>query len=137
MKTAYKKAKDELWKLVSKYVRLSHADLDGNVECITCHVKLPWQRIQCGHYISRVHLGTFFDLRNLGPQCPGCNCKMYGNGRPDEFALYLINHYGQGILEELNKVKHEGKKYKTYELQELIEEYKDKLVGLDIKRGYL
>lgn len=81
------KLKKELDALVSRYVRLSHASAKGFVRCYTCGALKHWKKIQCGHFIRRQYLATRFDLRNLRPQCVGCN--IYGDGKMVEFSKKL------------------------------------------------
>lgn len=81
------KLKKELDALVSRFVRLSHSDGRGFARCYTCETKYFWKKIQCGHFIRRQYLATRFDLRNLRPQCVGCN--IYGDGKMVEFSKKL------------------------------------------------
>lgn len=85
-KTAAQLKKD-LDGLFSKWVRLSHADKNGNVACYTCGKIFHWKKIQNGHFIRRQYLATRFDPRNCRPQCVGCN--MFGDGKTVEFSRKL------------------------------------------------
>ena len=44
----------------------------------------------------------------------------------DEYALALKKRYGEGILEELNALKHQIKQFTVNELEELIQNYAPK-----------
>ena len=97
--------KAKLDKAFSLWVRTSNANKEGLVRCITCNKEFPIKRIQCGHYIVRNHLHTRWLKENTAPQCFGCN--GFGKGKPDIFALKLIEKYGKDILQKLNKIKNQ------------------------------
>lgn len=84
--------------------------------------------MQGGHYISRQFNGTALLEENIHTQCPGCN--MYGAGRIDDYTIFMINNYGVEFIEELNKLKHKGKKFTRGELLDLIDDLKSKLKEL-------
>lgn len=126
---SYPKLKKELDAIYSKYIRMIHADVNGNVRCITCGKVLPWKEAQCCHWISRNHLSTRWDFRNTNPGCVGCN--VFGSGKLDEYAIWLIKNYGEGVLEELNALKHTTVKYSKSDLEQKIAEYKQKVEILE------
>jgi hypothetical protein len=115
----------KLDRVFSQFVRLSHADEGGTVECVTCGKLLWWKEAHAGHYISRRHMNTRFDVRNVHPQCCGCN--TFRNGQPDEYALYLREKYGDEILEQLNERKHQVKKFTSEELTHLIKHFQERV----------
>ena len=55
--------------------------------------------MQCGHFQSRKHLTTRWNLKNCQVQCVGCN--MFKAGEQYKFSLALDSKYGEGISEEL------------------------------------
>lgn len=122
MKKTNAKLKKELDSIFSRYIRHKHAK-DGMVKCYTCSVVKPVKEMQNGHWIPRNILSTRFDEMNCRPQCVGCN--MFNKGRPDVFALKLLEEYGEEKLRELQKRRNEIIRYFPYE--EKIEEYKTKL----------
>lgn len=127
-----KKLKKKCWDYFSKYIRRKYSDKDGYVKCVTCDEIRQWNdRMDAGHYISRGRLSTFLDERNVHPQCKGCN--GYGKGRLDVYALFLTRTYGKDILEELNTKKNKQIKITNAEYHDMIDDLKDKLVGLDIR----
>ena len=127
MKPNYKKQLDTIF---SQYIRLKNSK-GGYCVCITCGKRLKIKAIQCGHYISRNHLGTRWEERNCQPQCVGCN--VFGGGKSDTFALELIFKYGDNILKELNALKNKIHQFKEYQLREMIDTYKQKIK--EIKNG--
>ena len=122
------KLKRDFDSVFSKWVRLKDSK-DGMCMCITCGVWKKISKQQCGHYTSRSYLSTRFDPKNTAVQCYQCNiCKK---GNIDEYALWLIGTYGEGILEELNKKKWETRKYSRLEYNSFIQIYKDKIKRLE------
>ncbi|HPG63727.1 MAG TPA: recombination protein NinG [Saccharofermentans sp.] len=73
------KEADRVWSL---YIR----ERDRGLPCITCGT--PWtESQQAGHFMSRRHLNTRWEMHNGAGQCPKCNC--WGAGEQYEFALAL------------------------------------------------
>lgn len=122
-KPTVSKLKKKLDEIYSKYIRNKYADKDGYCTCVTCGVRKHWKEMQNGHYIPRTHNSTRWYDRNCHPQCVSCNVFM--KGRMDEYALFLVWTYGQGILEELHKKKSEIFPIKTFWLEEQIQKYKE------------
>jgi len=121
----YKKLKDELDTVCSKYIRKSAADSDGMVKCYTCDKVKHWKSMDCGHYISRRYLSSRWFFKNMKPQCKKCN--IYEEGNKPIFALRLQKEYGKGILEELDSLSHIQVKYSRNKLSNMIFYYKKKL----------
>ncbi len=114
--------KKTAWSWCSKYIRLRDAikycegtgiDLGQfddptliPVKCCTCKAIKSWKYMDAGHCFSRGiggGSGVYFDERNISDQCKQCNA--WGQGKPDEFREYIIDRYGQKVLDELS-VKH-------------------------------
>jgi len=125
-KTVSKLKKEcDMW--YSRYRRLSES-YDEYVSCVTCGNRMHWKEAQNGHYVDRHHNATRFLDKNCHPQCVGCN--VFGGGKHDVYALYLLTRYGADILGELNNIKSMGRKFKTYELEAMIKYYKEKVKEL-------
>ncbi|MCK5611536.1 recombination protein NinG [Candidatus Pacearchaeota archaeon] len=109
-------------KAFSRYIRLRDAiaycqkmsiDLsqftrpeDVIAKCCTCGVVKSWIRMDNGHYKGRGiggGSGTYFDERNCNLQCKICN--GFQGGAPAEYEDFLIEKYGDGIIQEL-ELKH-------------------------------
>ena len=123
-----KQLKKKLDVIFSKYIRLKHST-NGVVKCITCGGLDDWKNCDAGHYISRQHLITRYDERNVFPQCKSCN--RFHEGRKDEYALFLIKEFGKNILTELNATK--WKPLYGFNFEKKIKEYKEKLKTLEEK----
>lgn len=124
--------KKKLDKVFSLYIRTKYA-VNGIVECVTCGIKKEIKEIQCGHYIPRQHLSTRWDEENCYPQCIGCN--VFRKGNYPAFSLFLVRNFGKERLESLELKRRQVTKLKEADLQEMYEEYADKLVALDIKNA--
>lgn len=121
-----KKYKERLWSVFSAYIRQKYADEEGNTECFTCGIVRPWQEMDAGHYHPRTAgLATYFEEKNVHPQCTGCNRFRHGN--LTAYAIALRKKYGEGILEELDQMRRQTRQIKENEYIELIEAYKEKL----------
>ena len=120
-----KKKADKLYSLVR---RVESADPAGYCICVTCGKRDHYTKMQNGHYIPRNYNSTRYYDKNCHVQCKSCN--IFKGGSLDTYALYLINKYGEGILEELNTLKNTRKKFKPWELEERIGAYKVRLEDL-------
>lgn len=127
---SYSGLKREADKAFSEWIRRSHADSDGMVRCVTCGRAEPWKRIQCGHFVSRVHLATRFYERNCAPQDYSCNVLRRGNA--SEFALWLVDSYGPGIIEELARKKRQQVKYTRSDLESIRDSYRERIRQLEV-----
>tara|TARA_R110000851_G_C12685312_1_gene524316 strand:- start:85 stop:468 length:384 start_codon:yes stop_codon:yes gene_type:complete len=114
--------KKKLDKIFSIYIRNRDSD-NGLCTCCTCGVVKPIKEMQNGHYVSRSCLPLRFAENNCHAQCMPCN--IFKKGNMDEYALFMIKTYGDGILEELNQKKHQLIKYPINWYREQIEKYKN------------
>jgi 5-methylcytosine-specific restriction endonuclease McrA len=107
----------------SEYVRLSNSDDKGICTCVTCGKKGYWKNdgIQAGHFMSRRHYSTRWDIRNVHPQCVGCNVVQWG--QQYKYSVFL----GKSLSEELFIKSQEIIKFTSDELQDLIKKYSEEL----------
>jgi len=117
-----KTLEDKLWKVFSIYIR-NKGSHNGANRCYTCNMFEDIKNLDAGHYIKRQYNATKYDERNVKPQCRKCNRFMGGN--QDEFAIHLEKDYGEGILQDLDKLKWSYKKFDIKELERLIEYYEN------------
>ena len=122
--------KKKLDRVFSEYIRRSAADKNGIVRCYTCAWIGGWKDCDAGHYITRDHMATRWDERNVKPQCQHCN--RFKSGVSDEFALHLVRDYGQDVLDELNRAKWTPTRMGEYEMLGFLEHYKGKLKALSV-----
>ena len=75
------------------------------VKCCTCIRVGNWfYTMQGGHFIpkgSRGESGVRFDERNVHAQCPDCN--GFHQGRTLEYLDYMLEEYGQEVIDELRR----------------------------------
>ena len=89
---------------------------------MTCAQKKPWKEIQAGHLVSGRTHGGLCDERGIFPQCYACNVCRQGMGA--EYTLFIIENYGQGLVDELIQKRRETVRFTKTELKEMIEGYK-------------
>jgi Bacteriophage Lambda NinG protein len=122
----------KFWKVFSEYIRLRDClETTGTAEegtCCTCHKRYPLKQLQAGHFISRTHKSIVYDERNVHAQCVGCN--MFKAGNIPEYWLFMEGKYGRGVIDELLNLKSQTRKFKAYELEGMIDEYKAKITTL-------
>jgi hypothetical protein len=109
--------------IFSEYIRRRYAK-NEIAECVTCGKKDHWKKLQAGHFMSRKHYVTRWDERNVEVQCMACNVFRYGEQY--KFSKYL----GQDLSDKLLAKSREMVKFTDWELQEMIETYKNKVKEL-------
>lgn len=114
--------------IFGEWIRRRHADIVGNVPCVTCGAWNHWTKVNAGHFWKRQHQATRYDPRNVHVQCVRCN--MYRSGAEAEHAAYILKTYGQEVFEELETRHRQIKKWKKDEIESLISFYKQKLLEL-------
>lgn len=117
-------------RVFSEYVRLRDADKSGFVRCISCGKIIHWKESDCGHYVNRKHLSTRWNERNCNGQCRACN--RFDEGNMLGYTKGLVRKYGDGILNELDMLKHQVSKMSDFEGKLLIKHYKGKVKELKI-----
>ena len=118
------------WDWCSKYIRLRDAleykDLDFSpvgeyARCCTCGRIELRKKMDAGHFISRgmgSSSGVMWDERNIHAQCKLCNA--FKQGSPHEYEQFMLERYGQGVIDELRWLhKHGSYKGKLYGIAEL------------------
>lgn len=113
----------------SRYIRQRYADdHTGYGSCVTCGISKPWKELQAGHYITRGSNILRFDERNVHPQCVGCN--VFKKGNYPAYAIFMVRTYRPSILETLEQESKTLKQFRPFELQEIIDTYKEKIAAL-------
>ena len=65
--------------------------------------------MDAGHFISRGmggSSGVYFDERNIHAQCKPCNA--WKQGAPHEYEQFMLDKYGQGVIDELRWLHKNG-----------------------------
>ena len=114
------KLKRDLDKVFSAWIRKRDCAPDGGTGyCISCGT---WAVLQAGHFIKRQHLAVRFDERNVNGQCVRCNHFLHGND--GEYCLALIKRYGQGVVDELMRLKRTTVKMTRQDYETLLERFR-------------
>ena len=92
-------------------------DRDKRV-CVVCGSR---ENIQAGHLFSRNAHSTRWDEKNVYAQCRDCNYKH--ESHPADFTDFFIEKWGYEEYKKLHKKYHTTRKYKDWELEELIIKY--------------
>ena len=121
------KLEKKLDKIFSEYIRRKNA-VNGLVRCCTCGKQMDWKSAHTGHFMSRRYKSTRYDEKNVDVQCPGCN--TFNQGRQFEFGQFLDQKYGKGTARSMLRKSKMLCKRNRYDLEVLIEKYKNKLKEL-------
>lgn len=113
----------KLDKVFSEYIRRRYAK-NEIATCVTCGKKDHWKKLQAGHFMSRKHYATRWDEDNVEVQCSACNVFRYGEQYL--FAKYLGTEKADMLLAK----SRETVKFPDWEIQEMIELYKNKIKDL-------
>ena len=97
------------------------------VKCCTCVKIGNWfYSMQGGHFIPKGkggESGVRFDERNLHAQCGGCN--GFHQGRSLEYRDFMLNEYGQEVIDELRRNDKLTRRRGPTELMAIALHYKD------------
>jgi len=116
------KLKEKAWKEFSRFIRLRDSDENGIGKCCTCTAELHWKKLQAGHFAQGRRNSILFDEQTTHAQCYGCNiCR---HGALDDYAVFMIKKYGQGIIEEMNARKNVSVTYYEDDFIAIHEKYK-------------
>lgn len=89
--------------------------------CVSCWNK-DYSKLQCCHIFSRTYRNTRWDLKNLLCMCAGCHFEAHKN--PIKFVEKVREYLGEYEYQAL-KTRHNAiKKWKIYEMEELLESLK-------------
>ena len=126
-------AKKRAWKAFSEYIRRSYADENGYVSCVTCGVTRQWNdNIDAGHFLPKSRgSAIYFQVENVHPQCKRCNLMEGGNF--EYYYPYMVEMYGESMIEELRQLSKTTKKYTVQDLLDIESEYKEKLNELSTR----
>ena len=129
------KLKKELDKWFSLFIRLREATDEGIVQCFTCGKVAHYKKggMQNGHFQSRKHLTTRWDLKNCQVQCVGCN--MFKGGEQYKFSVALDSKYGEGTSEELEILATGTLKITRVEYEDFVAYYKSAVEKLKKEKG--
>ena len=123
-----KTIKQRAWYAFSQFIRTRDCLMTtGTIDrgkCITCSTIVPFKDLQAGHFIPGRHNANLFSEEGTHAQCRSCN--LWGNGKPLEYRRAIIDLYGDGYDEVLEREAREIKKYSISDLTNITECYKMK-----------
>jgi hypothetical protein len=120
-------AKKRAWKSFSLWVRHRGASGDTNT-CVTCGKRYPVTGkgcLQASHFVPGRGNSILFDERGCYPGCYICNVVKKGNMIP--YYKFMLKEHGQDVIDELEKLSHQSRKYTVTELLDIEAQYKQKL----------
>ncbi|QDP59975.1 MAG: putative protein ninG [Prokaryotic dsDNA virus sp.] len=118
------KLKKELDKWFSLYIRLRDAmPVSGLVQCFTSNRVYHYKSLHAGHFMSRRHIATRWNEKNVQSQSAADN--LFGQGEQFRFGLNLDAKYGEGTAEELQILAQTRCKMTRVDYEEKIKYYKD------------
>tara|TARA_B110001454_G_C12445070_1_gene319606 strand:- start:213 stop:599 length:387 start_codon:yes stop_codon:yes gene_type:complete len=112
----------------SLYIRLKNSDENGFCKCISCQKIQHYKEVDAGHFISRRHMSTRYDVDNVFPQCRYCNRYVAGNQWLYSQALEKIK---KNLPEKLYLKSKQTVKYSNDDLESLISYYNNLLNHLN------
>jgi hypothetical protein len=126
----------ELQTLYNLFVRLRDTLYDKGKAyfiCISCQQPKGTDQMHCGHFFSvGGHSSVRYDEFNGNGQCIYCNTYQHGNLL--KYKENLIKKIGQSNFNILEIRAHNRSKMMAFELELLIQEYKNKIDSLKKER---
>jgi len=127
--------KKRVWLAFSKYIRLRDCfETTGCTSfglCITCQKRYHFKLLQAGHFIPGRHNANLFSEKGVHAQCYNCNINLRGNSLV--YRRKIIELYGDGYDEVLEKEAQEIKKFTIPELEEMEANLKERIKELEGK----
>lgn len=138
-KKSVAKLKKDLDTVFSLYIRYRDSSKQANGDwygnCITCNKRIPFKiydmtrgkyvingQCHAGHFMSRRYMSTRYDEENVNLQCTGCN--TFNSGEQYKYSINVDLKYGDGTAAKLAQLARQTRKFKSFELEELIDYYK-------------
>ena len=119
----------KLDKVFSEYIRRRDADEYGRVKCCTCDAVAHWSEVDCGHWMHRSNMGTRFDEENCHAQCRVCN--RHFDGEFNKHRAYIIERHGFDASCDLGHKRIKEVHLMQYEIDQMTQDYKDKIKALE------
>ena len=127
--------KGELQKVFNEYIRRRDTLYDKGkayFDCISCSYPKDLDEMHAGHFFSvGGHEAVRFDEDNVHGQCRRCNYFLSGNPLP--YKVNLIKKIGEASFKRLELRSHNLSKMARFEVELLIQQYKDKIEYLKKK----
>ena len=118
----------KLDRVFSLYIRNRHSK-NGKAECFTCGKIDEVSRLHAGHFMSRRHLATRWDEKNVNAQCAGCN--TFRGGEQYRQSIGIDRKWGEGTSADLEQRAQTIVKLSRVDYEEAIENIKRKIEELN------
>lgn len=124
-KTPRRKALDAIQKLA----RVSEADDNGYCQCVSCGTLAHWSEMDGGHYIPKGNSSYWsLDIRNVHPQCKGCNgYGMKFGTAAQEYTKWMIDYYGREFVDQMERDKRNTVKYYKKDYEEMTKDFNEQI----------
>lgn len=134
-KSDNRKLVEKLDTIFSLYIRLRDSDSNGICRCITSGEFGHYTDMDAGHFITRDNMATRWEEKNVNAQ--GRKDNRFLSGKQFEHGQAIDRKYGVGTAEFLlHKSKFECK-FQDFELEAMINYYKNEVKELKAERGML
>lgn len=111
-------------------IRVESLGPDGKAMCVSCKRRFPLGNgLDAGHWIGRSKTATIFDERNCHPQCSQCNQFDSDGTAKVRYNVFMLNTYGQKVMDELVRLGNETKQFTREELAELRQGFMDRIAA--------
>ena len=128
-KPSRKTLKKKLWTLFSLYIRyrdgIRTTGCKDWIFCITCGKRYHYKLMQAGHFVAGRHNAGLFSEKGVHAQCYNCNINLKGNTLV--YRRKIIELYGEGFDEILEREASHNKQFEIDELEAMIILYKMKI----------
>lgn len=114
--------KKSLDKYYARYIKCINTDYNLMTFCVTCGKPLHIKGCECGHYVSRRHEHTRWDIHNSFPQCTICNNSA--GGMKIQMGEYITEKFGIHTKERLDQLAFNTEPLKPSKIEELEKMYK-------------
>jgi len=109
--------------------RISAADDNGWVQCVSCGKKDHYKDMQGGHFIPKGH-SSYWALReeNVHPQCPGCNMFGMRHGTASQaYTIWMQDFYGKDFVQDMLDSK--GLPIKLYkkDYEDMLKDFRERI----------
>jgi hypothetical protein len=119
---------DKLDRVFSEWVRLRDCNKDGYIKCVTSGALIHWTEADAGHFMSREHMNTRWDERNVNAQGRGDN--RFKSGKQFEHGLAIDKKHGAGTAAKLHIASKMEKKWQAFELEAMAGYYRSEVKRL-------
>jgi len=109
----------------STFIRLRDSDRHGIVTCPLCWARIPRKKAQNMHFITRACWLYRYDETNCFWGCYRCNCIL--NWNYIIYTRFMQDKFWIEKVDEMIKKSKELHKLQTYEIEEIINKYTDKI----------